>query len=307
MKKRLISAVVIMALMICTYSVALADESTSQNATRNSLKSVGNVVYTDGENKVEIHSDDMYMLADKMDSFKECVADQLALCHTYFSSGSKGTSTVSDGDIKVVHTEPSEDDAVDPVALDFDTILEGIAASQSIPSDVTEYGYADGTALYKTESGKLTTDGTLANVEQIDISAATPENLSAGSAAWVNGKLILGTGADNDAYFQQKSGTKLSKFASYNGGSGINKTVSLTAGQEYFVINSGFQYRNESGGDVNLAIASVTPTNCTLTQLNKVGSIHVCLITDVLDEASVNFYWSNGWMTYHSYIIYTIN
>lgn len=200
MKKRIISVAVIMILVLGTYTVALADEN--GNATRNSLKSVGNVVYTDGENRVEIHSDDLYMLADKMDSFKECVADQLAQCHTYFSKGSKGTSTVSDSDIKVVHTQPSDSDAVDPVTLDFNTILEGIAASQSIPSDVTEYGYADGTALYKTESGELTTDGTLENVQQIDISAATPENLSAGSAAWVNGELILGTGADNNAYYQ---------------------------------------------------------------------------------------------------------
>lgn len=203
MKKRIISVVIIMILVLGTYTVALADENS--NATRNSLKSVGNVVYTDGENRVEIHSDDLYMLADKMDSFKECVADQLAQCHTYFLKGSKGTSTVSDSDIKVVHTQPSDSDAVDPVTLDFNTILEGIAASQSIPSDVTEYGYADGTALYKTESGELTTDGTLENVQQIDISAATPENLSAGSAAWVNGELILGTGADNNAYYNYAS------------------------------------------------------------------------------------------------------
>ena len=201
MKKRLISVALIIALVLGTYSVAFADGNTSVNATRNSLKSVGNVVYTDGENRVEIHSDDLYMLADKMDSFKECVADQLAQNHTYFSKGSNGTSTVTDSDIKVVHTQPSNDDAVDPVSLDFDTIMEGIAASQSIPSDVTEYGYADGTILYKTESGELTTDGTLENVQQIDISAAKPENLSAGSAAWVNGELILGTGSDNNAYY----------------------------------------------------------------------------------------------------------
>lgn len=201
MKKKLISVFSVMALVLGTYTVAMADNTTNSNATGNSLKSFGNVVYTNGEDSVEIYSDDLYILADQLDSFKSKVADQLAEINTYLSSGSNGTSTVTDSSIKIVHTEPSGSDVVDPLTLDFDTLLEGVAASQSIPTDVTEYGYSDGTILYKNSEGELTTDGTEENVEQINISAATPENLSAGSAAWVNGELILGTGADNKAYY----------------------------------------------------------------------------------------------------------
>lgn len=201
MKKKLISVFSVMALVLGTYTVAMADNTTNSNATGNSLKSFGNVVYTNGEDSVEIYSDDLYILADQLDSFKSKVADQLAEINTYLSSGSTGTSTVTDSSIKIVHTQPSGSDAVDPLSLDFDILLEGLAASQSIPTDVTEYGYPDGTNLYKNSEGELTTDGTEENVEQINISAATPENLSAGSAAWVNGELILGTGADNKAYY----------------------------------------------------------------------------------------------------------
>lgn len=212
MKKKLISVFSVMALVLGTYTVAMADNTTNSNATGNSLKSFGNVVYTNGEDSVEIYSDDLYILADQLDSFKSKVADQLAEINTYLSSGSNGTSTVTDSSIKIVHTEPSGSDVVDPLTLDFDTLLEGVAASQSIPTDVTEYGYSDGTILYKNSEGELTTDGTEENVEQINISAATPENLSAGSAAWVNGELILGTGADNKAYYNKSDVPQISEF-----------------------------------------------------------------------------------------------
>lgn len=239
MKKRLISAVLVMILVLGTYSVAWAEESSSANATRNLLESVGNIVYTDGQNIVEIHANDLYLLADKMDSFKKCVADQLALCHTYFTAGDKGTATVTDGDIKIVHTEPSESDSVDPVTLDFGTLLEGIAASQSIPSDVTEYGYVEGTSFYKTKEGGLTTDGTITGVSRINISSATPENLSAGSAAWVNGELILGTGTENAAYYNEgyNTGHNAGYNTGYNAGynTGYDSGISESCGTVFYL------------------------------------------------------------------------
>lgn len=202
MKKKLISVVSVMALAFGTCTVAMAAGSIPDNATRNNIKSSGNIVYMDGEHSVEIYSDDLLMLADQLDSFKTTVSDQLGEMNTYFSTGKQGTGTVSDSNIKIVHTVPSEGETVDPLTLDFDTLLEGLAASQSIPADVTEYGYADGTILYKTSDGELTTDSTQDNVEQISILAATPGNISAGNAAWVNGELVLGTGSDNKAYYK---------------------------------------------------------------------------------------------------------
>lgn len=201
MKKKFVSVISIIALVFGTYSIAMADNTIAGSATRNSLKSFGSIVYTDGADSVEIHSDDLYMLADRLDSFKTRIYEQLSEINTYFSQGDKGTSIVSDHSIRIVHAAPSDSEKADPLALDFDALLEGLAASQSIPADAAEYGYPDGTVLYKTVDGEMTTDKTESNAQQISISAAEPGTLSAGRAAWVNGKLILGTGADNKAYY----------------------------------------------------------------------------------------------------------
>lgn len=105
--------------------------------------------------------------------------------------------------ISITHTRPSKTDFVDPVSVNFDTLLEGIAASQSVSSDVTDYGYSPGTKLYKSANGELTTNGSAEGAEQISVAAATADNLSAGTVAWVDGRLILGTGGDNRAYFDK--------------------------------------------------------------------------------------------------------
>lgn len=201
MNKKFISVISIIVLVFGTYSVAMADNSIAGSATRNSLKSFGSVVYTDGADSVEIHSEDLYMLADRLDSFKTRIYEQLSEINTYFSRGDKGASIVSDHSIRIVHTAPSDSERIDSLALDFDALLEGLAASQSIPAEVTEYGYPEETALYKTADGALTTDGSESDTQRINVSVAEPGTLSAGSAAWVNGKLILGTGADNRAYY----------------------------------------------------------------------------------------------------------
>jgi hypothetical protein len=188
-----------LALTLGPCTIAMATESV--NATRNSLKSQGSIVYTDGENSVEIYSDDLYTIADQLDSYKTSMANQLAKIHTYFTSNTgMGTGTTTDSKANITHTTPASADTVDPLAMDFDTLLEGLAASQSIPTNVTEYGYASAQKLYKTDGGFLTTDSS-GNTE-ISITAATANNLSAGTAAWVNGNLILGTGADNTAYYE---------------------------------------------------------------------------------------------------------
>lgn len=197
MNKKLLSIILVLALTFGPCIMAFATGST--NATRNSLKSQGNIVYTDGDNTVAIYSADLYHIADKLDTFKTSVANQLASIHTYFTSDDTSVSATTDNNVNITHTAPASADSVDPLVMDFDTLLEGLAASQSIPTDVTEYGYPADTNLYITDSGSLTMDST--DATQIGITAATAENLSAGTAAWVNGNLILGTGADNTAYY----------------------------------------------------------------------------------------------------------
>ena len=214
MRKKILSfaAVIILTLSVCM--TALAEEETSvvppvqeHGGTAAELKSHGRIVYQKGTESVKIDSDDLYMLADQIDQVKLDVTDQLKALNTYFSTGD-GICLSTSEDINVVHATPTEENSVDPLDVNFDTLLEGIAVSQSVSPDVTAYGYPAGTELYKNASGVLTTNGSEKGAEKIDVTAATADNLSAGTAAWVNGNLILGTGGDNKSYHDQGAGFK---------------------------------------------------------------------------------------------------
>lgn len=196
-KRRIMAAMLTLSLLfgICTVATAAGNPA----ATKNSLHSQGAIRFQEGTESVVIDSDDLYTLADRLDLFKVRTVEQLGLIGTYLSRGPAGTPLNSAGGIYAVHQKPSTDGEADPLALSFETILEGIAVSQSIPTDPAAYGMSAGTLLYQDADGKLSTvqqNG----AEPICIQAATAENLSAGTAAWVNGKLILGTGDDNRSY-----------------------------------------------------------------------------------------------------------
>lgn len=200
MRKRIISAVTALVLTLGTCSIAMAADK--GGPTSESLKSHGTIVYEDADSEVVINSLDLYMLADQIDQIRMNVADQLGNLHTFFTTG-RGAALKTDGRIAVTHTTPSGKDYVDPLTIDFDTLLEGIAASQWIPSDVKDYGYSDGTRLYRKADGSLTTYKSGDDLTEIFIREATADNLSAGTAAWVKGRLILGTGKDNSAYMEK--------------------------------------------------------------------------------------------------------
>jgi hypothetical protein len=289
MNKKILSIILVMALTFGPCIMAFATGSTNANATRNSLKSQGNIVYTDGDNTVAIFSADLYHIADQLDSFKMSLSNQLAAIHTYFTTDDAGVAVTTDSDVKIMHTVPASTDSVDPLAIDFDTLLEGLAASQSIPTDVTEYGYSADTNLYKTETGLLTTDST--GAAQIDIAAATAENLSAGTAAWVNGNLILGTGADNAAYYEMntidsQSLSVASAPNSYTKGKYLYFLVhSATAGSSssslYFYVNA--------ASISNPSVNHLTRLSCENISKGIARSIEAIYLIDVVDEcASIN-------------------
>lgn len=200
MRKRMIFAVAALVLTAGICSTAMAAEK--EGATSKSLKSHGSIVYEDADSEVEINSLDLYMLADQIDQIRVNVANQLRSLHTYFTTG-KGVALKTDGRIGITHTAPSGKNYVDPLTIDFDTLLEGIAASQWVPTDVKDYGYSDGTRLYRKADGSLTTYGSGDDLTEIRIREATADNLSAGTAAWVNGRLLLGTGKDNSSYMEK--------------------------------------------------------------------------------------------------------
>lgn len=201
MAKKYISAVIVMVMALGVCTVSMAQEKVHGTAAE--LKSNGAIVYQKGVDSVVIDAKDLYTLADKLDAFKTVAVRQLEAVHTYFTPEKRGTQLTTDEHVNVVHTEP--ENTADPLTLNFDTILEGIAASQSIPLEASEYGYEAGSRLYKTKDGKLTTDASGEGATEINITAATADNLSAGTAAWVNGELLLGSGADNEAYYNSHS------------------------------------------------------------------------------------------------------
>jgi len=198
MRKRFLVLIFILALTFGTCGTALAEDS--KRGTGGDLKSYGKIAYQNGSDAVVIDSEDFHMLADRLDLFKQRMADQLQAMHTYFTLGD-GISLQTNADVSIAHTRPSDENVVNPLEVNFDTLLEGLAASQSVSSNLTDYGYPAGTELYKNAAGILTTDGSEEGAEKISVAAATADNLSAGTAAWVNGSLLLGTGEDNKSYF----------------------------------------------------------------------------------------------------------
>ena len=201
MKKKIISLTFLLAILFSTCMVALAEEGSGQSVTTASqLKSHGAIVYQNGTDSVVIDSNDLYTLADAFDTFKAAVYSQMTEMNTYLTTDDEGINLTTSEDIYVVHSTPS--DIVDPLSINFDTLIEGLAASQSIPHTPSEYGYAEGTNLYKTASGLLTTEAS-DETEMIEIEGATADSLSAGAAAWVNGELILGNGNDVEKAYNQ--------------------------------------------------------------------------------------------------------
>ena len=201
MRKKLVSAALVLTMAFAACGAVRAAED--QDAAADwELKSHGRFTYQDGEDEVLIDSLDFYKLEERINLVKQDVAKQLGRIHTYFTTG-EGVSVKTREDVRVTHTEPSDGHAVDPLSIDFNTLLEGVAASQSVPSDVTAYGYPEGTILYLNADGVLTSDGTEKGAEPVTIDKAEAQNISAGMAAWVDGRLVLGTGGDNKAHREE--------------------------------------------------------------------------------------------------------
>lgn len=193
MKKKIVSIIMTLTLAVSVGMVAAAAENPA--ATRNELHSEGAICYDNGEGGVVLDAEDLYMLADQLDLFKVRVSKQLGIMQTYLSRSDTGIPLTSADNVYAVHKKPSAGEEIDPLTLDFASILETIAVSQSIPQDPAAYGLPSGTKLYKTPEGQLVKENA-EGAEPISIQAASADNLSAGAAAWVNGRLLLGTGAD---------------------------------------------------------------------------------------------------------------
>lgn len=178
-KNKLIKrSLIIIAACMAVCSVPIAANAWQTNRSAN-LKSYGRYVYQqNGEQKVVLDASDLFYLADEIDlleeTYKKETVKALKEMNTYFI---QNNSTTHDPDES--NLDPDNADI-----LSFSSIIEGILDSQSIPVE-------------KTYSGTLP-DG---NEVTGNITAAIEGSLSLGAAAWVDGELIIGNGADNKSYY----------------------------------------------------------------------------------------------------------
>lgn len=190
---------------ICVFCTLLASSvpvlagTTSRRA---NIKSTGNLNYEDG--KVYFTASDLNYLADEIDNlectYKIAVVDALNSIGTYFKR---------DGSTAFDDSQNETDTAEEKVALSFGKITEGIRNSQSIEClTMIQAIDKEGNLLFYTDE-IAQTERDYQSITTIDTGlpvyykAATTENLSAGTAAWVNGTLLQGNGADNSACYSQ--------------------------------------------------------------------------------------------------------
>lgn len=173
--KRVLAATLVIVLLsgITLYSVAAG----------HTWKSQGNIaaVRSDGTKTVIFDKSDLDYLDGRIDAIeadvstgKEKLANALNPLGTNPSLGTplSGTST-------------------------FNELMEAINHSQAIPDKTIGESVSIATEDYELAS---TVTGQTINSDT-KISAATADNLSLGTSAWVDGSLLIGTGADNKNYY----------------------------------------------------------------------------------------------------------
>lgn len=182
----------VLAVCCCTVFIG-STVSASASRRQNTIQSQGIIDYDNG--RVLIDTADLVQLAELMDdleiSFKEQLVDGLAQIGTYIQE---------DGSID--HDNMSDD--IDPQQIAYSDLTTGILKSQSV-AHLAGIQASDekGSLCYAREPNNIL-EVTHDNTEMsVFITAATEDNLTSKTAAWVDGQCLVGTGADN-YYFYQK-------------------------------------------------------------------------------------------------------
>lgn len=190
--------VVVCMISICVPMMVLAEDSSR----RGNIKSKGRIDFENGT--VVLDSTDLLYLADQVDEleriYKITTIDALNGIGTYFRND--GTIT-NDAGVNEVDTDKEK------AAVSFGNIKAGISQSQSVVSllqiQAVDKGgnvlfYANQDAAANRNLLQTTTRDTGFPVYYQPVSA---ENLTAGTAAWVNGRLVVGNGGDNTSSYAQ--------------------------------------------------------------------------------------------------------
>ena len=173
--KRVLAATLVIVLLsgITLYSVAAGHE----------WKSQGNVeaVRSDGTKTVIFDKSDLDYLDGRIDAIEADV-----------STGKENLANA----LNPLGTNPSLGTPLSGTST-FNELMEAINHSQAIPDKTIGESVSIATEDYELAS---TVTGKTINSDT-KISAATADNLSLGTSAWVDGSLLIGTGADNKNYY----------------------------------------------------------------------------------------------------------
>lgn len=126
----------------------------------------------------------------------------------------------------------------------FNELMEAINHSQAIPDKTIGESVSIATEDYELAS-KVT--GQTINSDT-KISAATADNLSLGTSAWVDGSLLIGTGADNKNYYEQNQSYHMVKLTDIVSKGSVN--VSSYPGYQNFTVDN-FVFRNLTKGSMS--------------------------------------------------------
>lgn len=211
--KRVLAATLVIVLLsgITLYSVAAG----------HTWKSQGNVaaVRSDGTKTVIFDKSDLDYLDGRIDAIEADV-----------STGKENLANA----LNPLGTNPSLGTPLSGTST-FNELMEAINHSQAIPDKTIGESVSIATEDYELAS-KVT--GQTINSDT-KISAATADNLSLGTSAWVDGSLLIGTGADNKNYYNRNAGSvSLLKVATYSvstrGNNGSNsRTINLSGCRDY--------------------------------------------------------------------------
>lgn len=190
--------IVIILICVCIVGGSVLAEDGEYNR-RNRIASKG--VFNFSNNTVMLDSSDLTYLADEIDdlerTYKSSTMEALNRIGTFYTS--------TDGSIS--HNCDDNHVSSDMAAeLLFSDLYQGILKSQSVEHLAgVQAEDTDGNPLYYADQGAGESHDLIrvtknANDYPLFIQPANAKNLTAGTAAWVDGELIIGNGGDNTAY-----------------------------------------------------------------------------------------------------------
>lgn len=151
----------------------------AQNETQGRISSAGRVQY----GQALIDANDLRNICSHIAEKKNAAAGILTQLGTKFRQQS--------GEYTYDRNPDAEQESVDAAQIGWMTVIQAAADSQKIP---------DGMAVLDPEAA-MHIEGVEERTQHYE--AATEDNISRGKAAWAEGRLILGNGADNDRAYEQ--------------------------------------------------------------------------------------------------------